>query len=572
MLHITRLPSLSPCRELAGLDLAGTLPPDLLTLSQLQVLNLSSNSFTGTLPPQWSSLTLTQLDLSNNLLSGPLPVAYGSKETFPQLTKIFLQGNQFSGAMPGPEWTSYGFAAQAVITLRPGNWGLCGPVAIVDPRFYTTMPSGQDGTALLGPKSVSSTGVTSNTSQAYIVYSGLLGGTGIEPGVSAPPTTNVVVTNTLGSCADPCGRTAPLLTNIYDATWQNNVSLSDLVTYNPGLSVATAYPGMLLALPCYPAWLEPQTFNSDAAQGMFAGGNQQSVMGTVGAELAGGVVNPGGLNDSTTFYEGSRDWKYAPDGTMSAYLVEPVYWFVKLEATFTMSAMTITAGDAMSGITLYIGTDQAIVQGNREISSNMDFAPGESRVVPTGYVRGNMIILWAGYATEGNMSLANVKVWPAEGNAALNKPVYASSSPPDLNTTTDGSLTSCSYVKADNTGSAWFVVDLGYTADVATVVFTLQGGAENGTAQAFVSSDPSKSAVSNSTACGILPGAPWTERIGLECDKTGRYVGILAEGMDGFKVCELEVFLAGEKCVRVRFANSVLCRHQPPHRNALPLM
>ena len=558
MLHTPRPPTAHPfpppCRELPGLGLEGVLPPDLFRLRNVAVLNLSNNVFTGTLPPQWTSTTLATLDLSNNRLSGPLPEAYGSKETFPKLAAIYLQGNQFSGPLPGPEWMSTGFAPQAVITLRPGNNALCGPVPIVNPDFYTTMPSGDLRLQLAGPTLVSSTGVTLNTSQAYIVARNMLAGTSSDPPGAVPPPTNIVVTNTLGSCVDPCGRTAPLVTNILDATWDNNVTLADLLVYNPGLSTQNAKPGTQLALPCYPSWLEPTTFGSDAAHAQFAGGNQRSVVGTVGAELAGGVVGSNGLNNSAIYYEGIADWEWGVgDGGsggigMEAFLVEPVYWFVTLGAPFTVSAVSIKAGKAMSNIAVYVGTNQDNVRANAEVASGLEFAPGETRVVPAAYVRGDMVSLYAGYADEGTMSLAQVNVWPSEGNAALRKPAFASSSPPDLNTTVDGSTGSCAFVRSGAGDGLWFGVDLGYEADVSVVMLTMEGSLQGTSARVFVSSAQEMDAVSNATVCATLPPAPWGQRVGVSCERVGRYVGVQVEGQNALRVCEIEVFLSGGCC------------------------
>jgi len=531
------------------MGLQGVLPPDLLLLPDLQVLNLSDNSFSGTLPPQWASKSLTTLDLSNNLLSGPLPVAYGSKETFFKLSSIYLQGNSFSGSLPGPEWTSIGFAPQATIVLRPGNQGLCGPVPIVDPRFYTTMPSGgSSGVELLGPTAVSSSGAIANTSQAYIVYLDLLADTEARIMYTRSLddyTTNVVVTNTLGSCADPCGRTAMLKSNILEAAWENDISLADLLNYNPGLDQETAEPGTLLAIPCYPTNLEPTQIGSDAALGMFAGGNQKSMVGTIGAELAGAVVSNLGLNASTGFYEGIHDWQWNDDGTMVEVIVQPVYWFVQLEAKFVISALSITAGKAMNGISLHVGSDTSNALANTEVASNLDFASGETRIISAAYTKGDIVILYAGYAPEGTMSLADVKVWPTEGNAAARKPVFASSNSLDLNATTDGVPGTCAAVRSDSTDGLWFGVDLGYEVDVAVVVLTLEGGTPSTTGRLFVSKEDGMTEISNSTVCATLPEAPWASRIGVQCGIRGRFIGVQVDGEQELKVCEVEVFVMG---------------------------
>ena len=321
----------------------GYLPPELLQLTALKQINLSNNNFHGPLPPQWSSISLESLDLSNNVLSGPLPVSYGYKTTFPALRKVYLQGNLLSGPLPAAEWTT-GFAREAMITLRPGNDGLCGPVPLIDPELFapgSTSPEAmQFLTALTRPFEPNG---PRNVSQVYIIHDGILA-----------PDTSVVVTNTLGSCAEPCGRAFTVDTNLLDATWEYNVSLADLLANNPGLTPAEATPGTQLALPCYPSGVGvPQWFGSDATVGMFAGGNQHNVIaGVMGAELAGVVVGPNGLGKNGVYYEGSMEGPNRP-----GQFTKPVFWFVKMDATFTVSAVTITAGRPMTGVSLYVGTN-----------------------------------------------------------------------------------------------------------------------------------------------------------------------------------------------------------------------
>lgn len=518
----------------------GILSPDILNLRQLEVLNLSSNAFQSTLPPQWSSASLILLDLSKNRLFGPLPVAYGSKETFPKLANIFLQNNAFSGPLPGPEWTTTGFAPQVVIVLRPGNENLCGRVTIVDPRFYQAIPNDQGSPQLL----INDLAQWGNFSQAYLIYRGMLGMTNASP----TPPTNVVITNTLGSCATPCGRTAPLVTNLLDATWENNVTLSDIVNYNPSV-LPTTPPGTLLALPCYPADQEPAYFGSDAAMYTFAGGNQLSIAGTVGAELAGGVVTRQGLNKTTSFYTGIYDYDLS-GSTAKEALVQPVYWFTQLEASFTISALTITSGEPMFGISVFIGNDTTSVFGNTFAAQNLTFGVNDTKPVALErHFKGTMVILYAGYQGPNNslptMSLANAKIWPQEGNAAQSKPIFASSQIADMNITTDGSLETCTLVTSNSTGFLWFGVDLGYEAEVSTVVLTVEKAP--GFGRIFVSMSK-EDTLSNATMCGTLPltfDAPGGERQAIQCDIQGQYVGVLIENSmgDAFSICELEVYL-----------------------------
>ncbi|KAL4626224.1 hypothetical protein ACB092_05G080600 [Castanea dentata] len=74
-------------------------PKWLQVQSELTYVILKSVEINGTIPEEWFSLisfNLTHLDLSNNQINGSLP----HQLVFPNVTKLFLQSNLFSGPIP----------------------------------------------------------------------------------------------------------------------------------------------------------------------------------------------------------------------------------------------------------------------------------------------------------------------------------------------------------------------------------------------------------------------------------------------------------------------------------------
>uniref|UniRef100_A0A1J3HB16 non-specific serine/threonine protein kinase n=1 Tax=Noccaea caerulescens TaxID=107243 RepID=A0A1J3HB16_NOCCA len=104
----TLSPDVSHLRLLQNLSLAenqisGPIPPEISNLSGLRHLNLSNNVFNGSFPDEISSglVNLRVLDIYNNNLTGDLPV---SVTNLTQLRHLHLGGNYFAGRIP----SSYG--------------------------------------------------------------------------------------------------------------------------------------------------------------------------------------------------------------------------------------------------------------------------------------------------------------------------------------------------------------------------------------------------------------------------------------------------------------------------------
>jgi Leucine-rich repeat (LRR) protein len=90
------------------------------SLTILQVLNLSYGGYTGPIPSALGQLRqLEVLDLSHNNLSGEVPVELGAQMT--SLTSVNVSFNSLTGSLP-PEWVKF-------LTANPasflGNPGLC---------------------------------------------------------------------------------------------------------------------------------------------------------------------------------------------------------------------------------------------------------------------------------------------------------------------------------------------------------------------------------------------------------------------------------------------------------------
>ncbi|XP_074368207.1 putative leucine-rich repeat receptor-like serine/threonine-protein kinase At3g14840 isoform X2 [Apium graveolens] len=78
-------------------NLTGKLPPEFQKLPYLQVIDLTRNYIEGTLPVQWASLKLVQMELDANRMSGNIPPQLGD---LPAISAISLSSNNFTGPLP----------------------------------------------------------------------------------------------------------------------------------------------------------------------------------------------------------------------------------------------------------------------------------------------------------------------------------------------------------------------------------------------------------------------------------------------------------------------------------------
>ncbi|KAG0602455.1 hypothetical protein M758_10G015700 [Ceratodon purpureus] len=83
--------------SLRNCGLVGNIP-DIGGLTQLEVLDLSNNNLTGTIPNKTAfPVELTYLDLSNNQLTGQIPDSIGNLQN---MSMLLLRNNQLSGPVP----------------------------------------------------------------------------------------------------------------------------------------------------------------------------------------------------------------------------------------------------------------------------------------------------------------------------------------------------------------------------------------------------------------------------------------------------------------------------------------
>ncbi|KAL5708213.1 hypothetical protein ACHQM5_019032 [Ranunculus cassubicifolius] len=107
--------------QLGGNYLTGMIPPEIGQITNLQIaLNLSVNHLHGRLPAELGKLDkLVTLDLSSNQFSGNIPSAFNSMVS---LIEINLSNNLLTGPVP----TSPPFQTSSNSSFS-GNKGLCGP-------------------------------------------------------------------------------------------------------------------------------------------------------------------------------------------------------------------------------------------------------------------------------------------------------------------------------------------------------------------------------------------------------------------------------------------------------------
>lgn len=78
-------------------NFTGRLPPEFAKFRHLKHLDLSRNCFNGSIPSEWATMSLVELSIMGNRLSGPFPKVITKMAS---LVNLSLEGNQFSGPIP----------------------------------------------------------------------------------------------------------------------------------------------------------------------------------------------------------------------------------------------------------------------------------------------------------------------------------------------------------------------------------------------------------------------------------------------------------------------------------------
>ncbi|CAN0924123.1 Probable inactive receptor kinase At1g27190 [Linum grandiflorum] len=155
--------------QLPDFQLAGQLPDSLKYCRSLQVLDLSNNALSGSLPPQictWLPYVVT-LDLSGNSLSGSIPPEIVNCKF---LNNLYLNGNKLSGSIP------YGLGRlDRLKKFSVANNELSGSI----PADLATFPEGDfEGNGKLCGRPLGKCGGLSSKSLGIIIAAGVVGATG----------------------------------------------------------------------------------------------------------------------------------------------------------------------------------------------------------------------------------------------------------------------------------------------------------------------------------------------------------------------------------------------------------
>ncbi|KFM26814.1 Serine/threonine-protein kinase CTR1 [Auxenochlorella protothecoides] len=389
--------------------MVGSLTASLAALTGLQSLLLGGNSLTGSVPSAWNTgAALGSLTVINLTANAisALPTNFGAGGCS-NLVTLALDSNGMTGSLPGS------------LTLT----------ALKAATFV--------GNALTGSIPTWSKGLPSSASVAVLPQTGttsLCGSVPASPGLTYSSSgTSFALANSLGSCFVPCSQTVTTSltgTNLFDVAVAANVTAWDLARGNlltPGQGTASS-----VTIPCY--------------------GTGSPVGSYLGGDAAYGALAWGSASGAASVTSHSTSSCLAASGTGS-------YVRVDLAASYALaSVVLVLAGNGLAGGAVSVGV---AADGSDATTCASGLVLGAGTVAVTCAASGRYVTV-----SGTTLGLCGVQVYPAVSDAALGKAATY--------TTASGTATLASFSTAAKLGIAGsspsFVLDLGYTASLASVV------------------------------------------------------------------------------------------------------
>ncbi len=152
--------------DLSNNSFTGTLPPQAFQLANMTFLDLSHDSFTGSLPAALPS-QLSVLNLSNNMMDSELPAAWGESSS---MSKLRLDNNMLSGSLP-TGWADLGGSRNS-LQMSLTNASMTGklPKRWID-HFCLQVASFYSPRTVFAPSTVSLLSAASHQNVTYAVGS-----------------------------------------------------------------------------------------------------------------------------------------------------------------------------------------------------------------------------------------------------------------------------------------------------------------------------------------------------------------------------------------------------------------
>jgi hypothetical protein len=106
-------------------------------------LSINNNTLTGSIPAEWETMYIDDLDLSHNQLSGPLPTWLSNHK---YLYNIRLRNNKFNGSLP-QDWTAskagvVDIACNQLSGPLPASWAISTPFELEELDLSNNMLTG----------------------------------------------------------------------------------------------------------------------------------------------------------------------------------------------------------------------------------------------------------------------------------------------------------------------------------------------------------------------------------------------------------------------------------------------